>query len=91
METGTPLYLRPGSTSVLQGLGLSARPSGGTGALSLCLQTTPSPKPGCRSCLPQADSSLWELATTPAAPLPSSYSWAVSPFGGRIRVEMIRS
>lgn len=28
METGTPLYSRPGSTLVLQGLGLSVRPSG---------------------------------------------------------------
>lgn len=28
METGTPSYSRPGSTLVLQGLGLSARPSG---------------------------------------------------------------
>lgn len=31
------------------------------------------------------------LAATPAAPLPRSYSWCVSPFGGRTRVEMIRS
>lgn len=77
METGIPLCSRPGSKLGYRGLGLMQGP----GLVSTDM--APPPRPGSRSCLTQADSSLWERWPQPLQPpFPAAILGLCLPLGG---------